>query len=82
VIEPRCSHHPSLSSTFVFFFLFLMIAHRRQLERREPHRGWDGLAIGLMLVASGAMTALTYTTGHAEFAEVPWIWCVLPLPVN
>jgi len=31
--------------------------------------GLDGLAIGLMLVASGAMTALTYTTGHAEFAK-------------
>jgi phospho-N-acetylmuramoyl-pentapeptide-transferase len=31
--------------------------------------GLDGLAIGLMLVSSGAMTALTYTTGHAEFAK-------------
>ena len=31
--------------------------------------GLDGLAIGLMIVASGAMTVLTYTSGHAEFAK-------------
>jgi phospho-N-acetylmuramoyl-pentapeptide-transferase len=31
--------------------------------------GLDGLAIGLMVVASAAMTALTYTTGHADFAR-------------
>jgi phospho-N-acetylmuramoyl-pentapeptide-transferase len=31
--------------------------------------GLDGLAIGLMVVAAGAMTVLTYTSGHAEFAR-------------
>src|SRR6185312_14904489 len=31
--------------------------------------GLDGLAIGLMIIASGAMTMLTYVTGHAEFAK-------------
>jgi phospho-N-acetylmuramoyl-pentapeptide-transferase len=31
--------------------------------------GLDGLAIGLMLIASFAMTALTYVTGHADFAR-------------
>src|SRR6266436_6785287 len=31
--------------------------------------GLDGLAIGLMIIASGAMTVLTYVTGHALFAE-------------
>ncbi|MCP5111245.1 MAG: phospho-N-acetylmuramoyl-pentapeptide-transferase, partial [bacterium] len=31
--------------------------------------GLDGLAIGLMVIAGGAMTALCYTSGHAEIAE-------------
>src|SRR5437667_8238953 len=31
--------------------------------------GLDGLAIGLMVVASGALTMLTYASGHAVFAN-------------
>ena len=31
--------------------------------------GLDGLAIGLMIIAAGAMTILTYVTGHAQFAD-------------
>jgi phospho-N-acetylmuramoyl-pentapeptide-transferase len=31
--------------------------------------GLDGLAIGLMVVSSGALTILTYTSGHAIFAN-------------
>ncbi|HUI56756.1 MAG TPA: phospho-N-acetylmuramoyl-pentapeptide-transferase [Bryobacteraceae bacterium] len=31
--------------------------------------GLDGLAIGLMVVASGALTILTYAGGHAQLAE-------------
>ena len=31
--------------------------------------GLDGLAIGLMVIASGAMTVLTYAGGHADFAR-------------
>ena len=31
--------------------------------------GLDGLAIGLMIIAAGAMTALAYLSGHAEFAR-------------
>jgi phospho-N-acetylmuramoyl-pentapeptide-transferase len=31
--------------------------------------GLDGLAIGLMLIASGALTILTYVGGHAQLAE-------------
>ena len=31
--------------------------------------GLDGLAIGCVLVASGALTILTYVTGHQVFAE-------------
>jgi phospho-N-acetylmuramoyl-pentapeptide-transferase len=31
--------------------------------------GLDGLAIGLMIIAAGAMTVLSYISGHAEFAR-------------
>lgn len=31
--------------------------------------GLDGLAIGCVLVASGALTMLTYVTGHVDFAD-------------
>jgi len=31
--------------------------------------GLDGLAIGLMVVAAGALTMLTYASGHAVFAN-------------
>ena len=31
--------------------------------------GLDGLAIGLMIIASGAMTILSYVSGHAQFAQ-------------
>jgi phospho-N-acetylmuramoyl-pentapeptide-transferase len=31
--------------------------------------GLDGLAIGLMIIASGAMTVLTYVSGHAELSN-------------
>ena len=33
--------------------------------------GLDGLAIGLMVIAAGALTVLTYAGGHAQFAAVP-----------
>jgi phospho-N-acetylmuramoyl-pentapeptide-transferase len=31
--------------------------------------GLDGLAIGLMIIAAGAMTVLSYVSGHREFAQ-------------
>ena len=31
--------------------------------------GLDGLAIGLMIIAAGAMTILSYVSGHREFAQ-------------
>src|ERR1043166_2143032 len=31
--------------------------------------GLDGLAIGIMVIAAGALTALTYAGGHAQLAE-------------
>ena len=69
VIEPLLHHPLTYPLAFVFFFLFLMIVIVGSSNGVNLTDGLDGLAIGLMLVASGAMTALTYTTGHAEFAK-------------
>ena len=32
--------------------------------------GLDGLAIGLMVIAGGALTVLAYTSGNRELAEL------------
>ncbi|HXN48416.1 MAG TPA: phospho-N-acetylmuramoyl-pentapeptide-transferase [Bryobacteraceae bacterium] len=54
---------------FVFFFLFIAFILVGSTNAVNLTDGLDGLAIGLMIVASGAMTVLTYTSGHAEFAK-------------
>jgi phospho-N-acetylmuramoyl-pentapeptide-transferase len=53
---------------FVFFFGFMILVIVGSSDAVNLTDGLDGLAIGLMLIASFAMTALTYVTGHAQFA--------------
>jgi phospho-N-acetylmuramoyl-pentapeptide-transferase len=53
---------------FVFFFGFLVIVIVGASNAVNLTDGLDGLAIGLMIVASGAMTVLAYASGHAQFA--------------
>ena len=53
---------------FVFFFLFLVIVLAGSSNAVNLTDGLDGLAIGLMIIAAGAMTILTYLSGHREFA--------------
>ncbi|MGA2599004.1 MAG: phospho-N-acetylmuramoyl-pentapeptide-transferase [Bryobacteraceae bacterium] len=51
---------------FYAFIAFIIVGSSNAVNLTD---GLDGLAIGLMIVASGAMTILTYVTGHAKFAE-------------
>jgi phospho-N-acetylmuramoyl-pentapeptide-transferase len=53
---------------FLFFFAFIVLVIVGSSDAVNLTDGLDGLAIGLMLIASFAMTALTYVTGHAQFA--------------
>jgi len=53
---------------FVFFFAFLVLVLVGATNGVNLTDGLDGLAIGLMIIASAAMTVLTYTSGHAVFA--------------
>jgi phospho-N-acetylmuramoyl-pentapeptide-transferase len=51
------------------FFLFLVIVLAGSSNAVNLTDGLDGLAIGLMIIAAGAMTMLTYVSGHRTFAE-------------
>ncbi|MGA2132625.1 MAG: phospho-N-acetylmuramoyl-pentapeptide-transferase [Bryobacteraceae bacterium] len=51
------------------FFIFVAIVIVGASNGVNLTDGLDGLAIGLMVVASGALTVLTYAGGHATLAE-------------
>ncbi|MEK7405036.1 MAG: phospho-N-acetylmuramoyl-pentapeptide-transferase [Acidobacteriota bacterium] len=60
---------------FTFFFLFLFFVLVGSTNAVNLTDGLDGLAIGLMVIAAGAMTVLTYTSGHSVFARyLDLIW--------
>jgi phospho-N-acetylmuramoyl-pentapeptide-transferase len=54
---------------FIFFFGFLVVVLVGSSNAVNVTDGLDGLAIGLMIIAAGAMTVLSYITGHADFAR-------------
>jgi len=51
------------------FFIFVAVVVVGSSNAVNLTDGLDGLAIGLMVVASGALTILTYAGGHATMAE-------------
>jgi phospho-N-acetylmuramoyl-pentapeptide-transferase len=53
---------------FIFFFGFLLFILVGAANAVNLTDGLDGLAIGLMIIAAGAMTVLTYVSSHAVFA--------------
>jgi len=54
---------------FVFFFGFVLSVLVGSSNAVNLTDGLDGLAIGLMIIAAGAMTVLSYLTGRADFAR-------------
>src|SRR5579884_758600 len=54
---------------FIGFYAFTVLVLVGSTNAVNLTDGLDGLAIGLMIIAAGAMTVLTYVTGHAKFAE-------------
>jgi phospho-N-acetylmuramoyl-pentapeptide-transferase len=73
--KPDLLIHPLLRNpftypfAFVFFFGFLILVMVGSSNAVNLTDGLDGLAIGLMVIAAGAMTVLSYISGHAEFAR-------------
>src|SRR5579872_2038533 len=51
---------------FVFFVAFIVVGSSNAVNLTD---GLDGLAIGLMVIASGALTILAYCGGHRTLAE-------------
>jgi phospho-N-acetylmuramoyl-pentapeptide-transferase len=51
---------------FFFFVAFVLVGTTNGVNLTD---GLDGLAIGLMVIASGALTVLSYAGGHAQLAE-------------
>jgi phospho-N-acetylmuramoyl-pentapeptide-transferase len=54
---------------FVFFYGFLILVLVGSSNSVNLTDGLDGLAIGLMIIAAGAMTALSFISGNAELAR-------------
>jgi phospho-N-acetylmuramoyl-pentapeptide-transferase len=54
---------------FSFFFAFVALVLVGASNAVNLTDGLDGLAIGLMVIAAGAMTVLAYLEGNADFAR-------------
>ena len=63
-------HNPwTYALAFVGFYVFIAFILVGASNAVNLTDGLDGLAIGLMIIAAGAMTVLAYLSGHARFAE-------------
>src|SRR5215472_1861213 len=69
LIEALAHNWYTYPLAFIGFYTFMVLVIVGASDAVNLTDGLDGLAIGLMIIASGAMTALTYVTGHAQFAE-------------
>jgi phospho-N-acetylmuramoyl-pentapeptide-transferase len=69
VIE-RWAHNPHLwplaFTPFVIFVCVVIVGSSNAVNLTD---GLDGLAIGCTVIAAGALTVLTYVSGHAAFAS-------------
>ena len=73
--KPDLLIHPWLHNpwtyplAFVGFFVFLILVLVGTSDAVNLTDGLDGLAIGLMIIAAGAMTMLSFLSGNADFAR-------------
>jgi phospho-N-acetylmuramoyl-pentapeptide-transferase len=63
-------HYPHLwwlaFTPFVLFVMLVLVGSSNAVNLTD---GLDGLAIGCTVIAAGALTVLTYVSGHAVFSE-------------
>lgn len=57
--------YPLAFAPFFAFILFIIVGASNAVNLTD---GLDGLAIGLMIIAAGAMTGLAYVSGHRELS--------------
>lgn len=68
LVTPWLSNPYTYPAAFVFFFGFVAFTLVGTSNSVNLTDGLDGLAIGLMIIAAGAMTMLAYMGTHREFA--------------
>ncbi|HKD44029.1 MAG TPA: phospho-N-acetylmuramoyl-pentapeptide-transferase [Candidatus Angelobacter sp.] len=51
---------------FILFVMLVLVGSTNSVNLTD---GLDGLAVGCSVIAAGALTVLTYVSGHAKFAE-------------
>ena len=69
LIEPLVHNWYTYPLAFAGFYAFMVLVIVGASDSVNLTDGLDGLAIGLMIIASGAMTMLTYVSGNAKLAE-------------
>ncbi len=69
LIEPWTKGFWTYPLAFVLFYAFIVFIMVGSSNSVNLTDGLDGLAIGLMIIASGAMTVLTYVSSHAAFSQ-------------
>src|SRR6185312_15277485 len=69
LIEPWTNNFWTYPLAFVPFYLFIVFIMVGSSNAVNLTDGLDGLATGLMIIAAGAMTMLTYITSHASLSN-------------
>lgn len=69
VIRPLLAHPHLLAAAYLPFVGFVALVVVGSSNAVNLTDGLDGLAIGCVVIASGALTALTYVTSHAGIAD-------------
>jgi phospho-N-acetylmuramoyl-pentapeptide-transferase len=70
LVVERWVHNPHLWALgFIPFVIFVCIVIVGSSNAVNLTDGLDGLAIGCTVIAAGALTVLTYVSGHATFAS-------------
>lgn len=70
LVIDRLMHNPSLwPLAFLPFIVFVVLMIVGASNAVNLTDGLDGLAIGCTVIAAGALTVLTYVSGHATFAN-------------
>ncbi len=69
LIEPLAHHFWTYPMAFLPFYLFIVLMMVGSSNMVNLTDGLDGLASGLMVIASGAMTALTYVSSRPDLSN-------------
>lgn len=69
VITALLQNHYTWILAFLPFILFVSLVIVGSSNAVNLTDGLDGLAIGCTVIAAGALTVLTYVSGHAQFAD-------------